>query len=135
VAQTPAQQDQNLETVRRVYDAYATRDVDGLLAPLHDDFEISQTDELPWGGRYKGRDGMMEYVKNITTIVESTLVVEEMFEAGDHVIVIGRATGTVKSSGKQYDARLVDVCQVREGKVLSINIYIDTPATLEALAE
>jgi ketosteroid isomerase-like protein len=134
MVQTPAQQ-QNLETVKRVYDAYATRDVDGLLAPLHDDFEISQTDELPWGGRYKGRDGMMEYVKNITTIVESTLVVEEMFEAGDHVIVIGRATGTVKSSGKQYDVRLVDVCQVREGKVLSINIYIDTPATLEALAE
>jgi ketosteroid isomerase-like protein len=135
VAQTPAQQNQNLETVKRVYDAYGARDVDGLLAPLHDDFEISQTDQLPWGDRYKGRDGMMEYIKNITTIVDSALVVEEMFEAGDNVIVIGRATGTVKSSGRQYDVRLTDVCKVREGKVLSIDIYIDTPATLEALAE
>jgi ketosteroid isomerase-like protein len=40
VVRTPAQQ--NLETVQRVYDAYETRDVDGLLAPLDDDFEISQ---------------------------------------------------------------------------------------------
>jgi ketosteroid isomerase-like protein len=132
VVQTPAQQ--KMETVQGVYDAYAARDVDGLLAPLDDDFEIGQSELLPWGGRYKGRDGMMEFIKSITTYVDAVVVVEEMFEAGDHVIVIGRARGTVKSNGRQYDVRLVDVCQMRDGKLLSIDIYIDTPATLEALA-
>lgn len=132
MVQTPAQQ--NMETVRGVYDAYETRDVDGLLASLDDEFEISQSDLLPWGGRYKGRDGMMEFIKSITTYVDSVVVVEEMFEAGDTVIVIGRSRGTVKSSGREYEVRLVDVCRLREGKLLSIDIYIDTPATLEALA-
>lgn len=132
MVQTPAQQ--KMETVQRLYDAYAARDADGLLASLDDEFEISQSELLPWGGRYKGRDGMMEFIKSITTYVDAVVVVEEMFEAGDHVIVIGRARGTVKSNGRQYEARLVDVCHLRDGKFLSIDIYIDTPATLEALA-
>ena len=131
--QTPAQQ--NLETVRGVYNAYETRDVDGLLGFLDDEFEVSQSELLPWGGRYKGRDGMMEYIKGISTYVESGVVVEEMFEAGDHVIVIGRSRGKIKSSGRPYDVRLVDMCRVRDGKLLSLDIYTDTPAFLQALAE
>lgn len=126
---------QNMETVRGVYKAYETRDVDGLLASLDDEFEVYQSELLPWGGRYKGRDGMMEYIKGISTYVESGVVVEEMFEAGGQVIVIGRSRGTVRSSGQPYEVRLVDVCRVREGKLLSLDIYTDTPAFLEALAE
>ena len=133
MVQTPAQQ--NIETVQRVYDAYAARDVDALLASLDDDFEVYQSDQLPWGGRYKGRDGMMEFIKAITTYVDSIVVAEEMFQAGNHVIVIGRSRGTVKSSGRDYEVRLVDVFELRDGKILSLDIYIDTPATLEALAQ
>jgi ketosteroid isomerase-like protein len=133
VEQTPAQQ--NLETVRGIYDTYAARDVDGLLGLLHDEFEVSQSEELPWGGRYKGRDGMMEYIKGITTYVESNVAVDEMFAAGDRVIVIGRSHGNVKSSGRPYEARLVDVCRVQDGKVRNLDIYADTTAFLQALAE
>lgn len=131
--QTPAQQ--NLETVRAVYKAYETRDVEGLLALLDDEFEVYHSELLPWGGRYRGRDGMMEYIKGISTYVESGVVVEELFAAGDDVIMIGRSSGTVKSSGQPYEVRLVDVCRVSEGKLRSLDIYTDTPAFLQALGE
>lgn len=123
----------NLETMRRIYDAYANRDVEGLLAPLSDDFQITQSDRLPWGGTYKGRDGMMEFIKQISSHVDSVVDVEEMIEAGDHVIMIGRSRGTIKATGQPYEVRLVDICQLRDGQVLRIDIYLDTPALLAML--
>ncbi len=69
ISQTSAQQDREL--VQSVYDAYANRDVDRLLGTLHDDFEMPAMKELPWGGHFKGRDGMMEFVKKISSHVAS----------------------------------------------------------------
>jgi ketosteroid isomerase-like protein len=130
-----SQTQSNIEIVQGVYDAYGSKDVDALMAPLHDDFQISASDPLPWGGRFKGRDGMMEFIGKISSFIDSRVDVDEMVEAGDHVIAIGRSAGTIKATGKEYAVRLVDVCEIRDGKVLSIDIYLDTPAILAALAE
>ena len=129
-----AQAQQNLETVRAVYKAYETRDVEGLLGLLDDEFEVYHSELLPWGGRYKGRDGMMQYIMGIAGYVESGVAVEELYSAGDDVIMVGRSHGTVKSTGEPYEVRLVDVIRVRDGKLQSLDIYTDTPAFLEALA-
>lgn len=126
---------QNVEIIERVYDAYASRDVEGLLASLHEDFEIRASEPLPWGGSFKGRDGMMEFIKRISTHVESVVEVDEMVEAGDHVIAIGRSAGKVNATGEPYAVRLIDVCELRDGRILSIHIYLDTPAMLEALGQ
>jgi len=122
---------QNQEIMRVHVFAYASRDPDALLGSLAEDFEIYQSELLPWGGRYKGRDGMMEFVKGITTHIDSVVDVEEMFEAGDHVIVLGRSTGKIKATGEDYSVRLVDVCELKDGKIKSIEIYLDMPAFLE----
>lgn len=121
----------NREIMRGIYAAYASRDANALLGPLAEDFEIYQSELLPWGGRYKGHDGMMEFVKGITTHIDSVVDVEEMIEAGDHMIVLGRSTGKIKATGEDYSVRLVDVCVLKDGKVKSIEIYLDMPAFLE----
>lgn len=125
---------QNIKIMEQVYEAYANRDVEGLLGPLHEDFEISASTPLPWGGSFKGTDGMMEFIKRISSHVESIVDLDELVEAGDHVIAIGRSSGTVIATGEPYAVRLVDVCELRDGKILSIHIYLDTPAMLQALA-
>lgn len=124
---------QNQHIMRGLYAAYASRDPAALLGPLAEDFEIYQSELLPWGGRYKGHDGMMEFVKGITTHIDSVVDVEEMIEAGDHVIVLGRSTGKIKATGEDYSVRLVDVCELKDGKIKSIEIYLDMPAFLEKL--
>lgn len=78
---------------------------------------------------------MMEFIKKISSYVDSVVEVDELVEAGDHVIAIGRSAGTIKSSGKDYAVRLIDVVQLRDGKILSIDIYLDTPAILALLDE
>lgn len=126
---------QNLETVRALYDAYESRDVEGLMAPLHEDFEVYQSEHLPWGGTYKGRDGMMEFIQAITSHIDSVVVVEELVESGDDVIMLGRSRGKIKSTGKEYEVRLVDVIRLREGKILKLDIYLDMAAILPLLGE
>ncbi len=128
--------EQNLETVRALYDAYASRDVEGLMGTLHpDEFQIFQSENLPWGGTYKGRDGMMEFVKNSTSYYEPVVVVEELIESDDRVIMIGRSRGTIKATGEAFDVRLVDVCRLRDGKLVAVDIFIDTTAILELLGK
>jgi uncharacterized protein len=126
---------QNVQVIERIYEAYANRDVDGLLGALHQDFEIRASEPLPWGGSFKGTDGMMEFIQRISSHVDSRVDVDEMVEAGDHVIAIGKSAGKVNATGEEYSVRLVDVCELRDGKVLSIHIYLDTPAMLDVLGE
>lgn len=76
---------QNVEIIQRIYDAYESQNVDELLAPLHEDFEIRASDELPWGGSFKGTDGMMEFIQKISSHVQSIVDVDELVEAGNHV--------------------------------------------------
>lgn len=124
---------QNVEIMEQVYEAYANRDVEGLLGSLHEDFEIRASEPLPWGGSFRGKDGMMEFIGLITSHVQSRVDVDEMVEAGDHVIAIGWSAGKVVATGEEYSVRLVDVNELRDGKILSIQIYLDTPAMLEKL--
>jgi hypothetical protein len=132
VLATSAQQ--NLDLVRRVYDAYAKKDPEAILAPLHDDFEFRQSELVPWGGSYRGREGFVEFLGKITAHVDSVVEIEEIVEAGDHVVVIGRSRGTVKATGRPFDVRAVHVWKLHVGRPLSLDVYLDTPAMAEALA-
>jgi hypothetical protein len=42
---------------------------------------------------YRGPDGMIEFLGRITAQVHSVVEVEEMVEAGEYVVVIGRSAG------------------------------------------
>ncbi len=61
------------------------------------------------------------------------MVTEEVFDAGDFVIVIGRSSGTVNATGEPYDVRLVDASELRDRKLVGLDIYLDTPAIQEKL--
>ena len=54
-----------LEVVREIYDAFARRDGAAILARLHADVEFHQTELLPWGGRYRGHDGVREFFERL----------------------------------------------------------------------
>ena len=126
---------QNLETLRSAYDAYANKDLESFLGLLDDEFEFRQSELVPWGGRYRRREGMIEFLGKIAAHVDSVVEVEEMVEAGEHAVVIGRSRGTVKSSGRPFDVRAVHVWKLRNGMLSSLDVYLDTPAMVEALAQ
>ena len=125
---------QNLEVAQAVYDAYESGNVPGLLALLHDDFELNVPDVLPWGGNYNGVPGFGEFMqKLVSAYKDPSIVVEEFVQAGDNIIMIGRSLGTFVKTGDRFEVRLVDVCRIRDGKLIGLDIYHDAPALLALL--
>jgi len=125
----------NLELVRSLYDAFARGDQEFIAAAFDPEVEFRQTEQLPWGGHYRGYpEGVQPFFTRLKSHVDSRVEVERSWEAGDAVVVVGRTRGRVRSSGKAFDLAAVVIWRIRDGKVVSFEPFIDTPAMLEALA-
>lgn len=120
-------------TVRRIYELMADRDVDALFKLVHTDVVITQEEALPWGGTFRGHDGMAQFALALMGAIESQVTIEAIFEAGEHVVQYGRTAGTVRDTGTVFDIPECHVWTIRDGLAVEANFYIDTPAMLEAL--
>jgi len=121
------------ELLDRTYRAMAEGDVETVLALIDPAITIRQTEQLPWGGRYEGIEGFAEFFGKLRGTITSKVAVEQIFEAGNHVVEIGRTRGTVNATGAEFDVAEVHIWELRDGKAVSFHAYIDTPAMLAAL--
>jgi ketosteroid isomerase-like protein len=125
----------NIAAVQRVYDAMTTRDARALQDSFAPDVKISQSPEVPWGGEYEGLDGAFTFFLKLVEHIESQVTTESMFAAGDNVVQTGRTRGRVLANGATFDVPEVHIWQLRDTKVVRFEVYIDTPAMLEALRD
>ncbi|MDQ6852262.1 MAG: nuclear transport factor 2 family protein [Actinomycetota bacterium] len=123
----------NVATIRRVYDALTTRDTDVIQELFAPDIAIRQSPELPWGGDCHGHDGAFPFLLKVVEYIESHVTTESLFGAGDHVVQTGRPRGTVRANGAPFDVPEAHLWELRDGKVVRFTVYIDTPAMLAAL--
>ena len=120
----------NLEVVQAVYEAFKRQDLATLLAAFDSSAEIDQSELVPWGGRYRGLEGVRSFLGALMSHVESVVEVEEIFDAGDRIVQIGRSRGRVHATGSEFDTREVHIWKVREGKIVDLKIFLDLPAML-----
>ena len=125
--------DDNLALTRRIYDAFAGRDVATLLEVMDDDIVLRQAPELPWGGEFHGHEGALTFFGTLIGTISSTVTAEGLFAAGDQVVQHGRTSGTVVATGAPFDVPEVHVWTFRDGRAVRFDAYIDTPAMLAAL--
>jgi ketosteroid isomerase-like protein len=129
--------DAYVAAIRRLYDALAARDVEAIASVFADDVEVYQTPELPWGGTFRGHDGVLTFFLTIVEHIDSKVVHDVIYAAGDHVVQRGRTQGTVKANGAPFDIAETHLYELREHhgdvSVVRFESYIDTPAMLAAL--
>ena len=125
--------DDNVEIIRRVYDAMKARDTAVLEAVFAPDISMWQTPELPWGGSHDGHDGAFTFFLALVEHIHSEVTIENLYAAGNHVVQTGRTRGTVVATGVAFDVPEVHLWELRDGKVVRFEAYIDTPAMLAAL--
>ena len=125
--------DANITLVRLTYDSYARRDLALIWKHLSPEIEIYQTPEVPWGGTYRGHDGALEFFRKLNEFTDASPTPEEYFAAGEEVVVIGHARGTVQTTGRPFNVRIVHLWTVREGLIARFAAYIDTSEVLMAL--
>jgi len=102
-------------------------------APRRSRGRLIHDDRLPWGGRHVGPDGLAELGLVLATTVDTEVTPETIFEAGDTVIQMGRSHGTVRADGSIYDIPECHVWTFRNGKVVQVEMYIESNAILQLI--
>jgi uncharacterized protein len=125
--------DENIAIIQRVYDAMKNRDATVMQELFAEDVVVRQSPEVPWGGEYEGMDGAFTFFLKLVEHIESQVTTESLFAAGDHVVQTGRTRGKVLENGASLDIPEVHVWELRDGKIVRFQVYIDTPAMLDVL--
>lgn len=123
----------SLRLIRNIYEAFAGRDLATVLSLFSADIEIVQSAELPWGGEYLGHEGATEFFRQLAEHLNSTVTLERLIRAGNHVVAVGWTRGTAHATGSRYEVPFVHVWTVSGGRVARAEFYIDHPAMLPAL--
>jgi ketosteroid isomerase-like protein len=130
---------ENVEVVRRVFDAEARRDAATALT-LYDpevEFDTSRGTFADLAGRrlYYGHEGLRTWFRDWYEAWENVQEdVEELIDAGDHVISVVTIRGRGRASGLEVDlAHQPAVWTIRDGKVVRVVWFQMREEALEAV--
>ena len=114
---------ENVEIVRRIYEATARRDGAAIAATYQPDVVWSDAGsplgELQSGATNRGFDGLMAWFRAWHAEWEDlTYTVEELVDAGDRVLAIVTMRGRGRTSGAEVEKAQYAVWRPRDGKVV-----------------
>jgi ketosteroid isomerase-like protein len=127
----------NKRVVQTVFEKFGQGDVPGLLALIAEDAEWAAPgpEVVPYFGERKGRDGALEFFKNLGADVEfESFEPGDFIAEGDRVVALGRERGRVRRTGKVFDNRWALVFTVRDGTVAGFRCYENNAAIAEAFS-
>lgn len=124
--------DDNVLAIRRLYEAFELEDDEALLDTLSPEVEWYLPDAMPYGGTFHGVEQVRDYLDALSSFVErGNLDTVRMIDAGNHMVVLGHwSSRTV--AGEHFDSRFASIFEVRDGKVVRLDSYLDTARVLHA---
>jgi hypothetical protein len=122
----------NVAVIQAFYEA---ENAHAMLDLLDSDVEWRVPESLPWGGVFHGHDGFRRFCSLVSDqLAENHREKQQYLDGGDQVIVLLQSVGRPKG-GTEYQEAEVDICEVRNGKIVSVEIYLDSAMVLRALPE
>jgi ketosteroid isomerase-like protein len=117
---------ENVEVVRRMYDAYARGDYELTLSYHDPEIEFSQPAQEPGAGTYHGHQGIIRAMtKWVGAWDDYRVEVEELVDSGDHVLAKTRHHGRGKSSGVEVERQIFQLYTLRNGRIVRTRMYYD----------
>ena len=126
---------EHVEVIEGLYAATGRGDVAAALALIDPEVEINYRGVVPdlYGRDLHGHPGVSEVMATITgEFSEFEAGLEEIFDAGDKVVVVVFQRGVGRASGVPVERRVGQVWTVRDGMVLRWQIFKDRAEALEA---
>jgi uncharacterized protein len=127
---------ENEQTVRGLYQAYLSHDIETVIDTCAEDsewFAMGPPSALPYAGTYRGHPQIEKYIAILDDVEESNhLVAQEFIARGDKVIVFGEYIARVNATGVQFKTDFAHVFTLRDGKVTKFRYLYDTAAALKA---
>lgn len=127
---------ENVATVRRLYEAFAAGDVPAILELMSPDIEWVEAENFPYADNnpYRGPEAVLTGVfgRLGTEWHGFGAHPEEYLDAGDTVVVLGRYTGTCVATGNGMNPEMAHIVRVSGGKITAFRQYVDTLAVARA---
>jgi ketosteroid isomerase-like protein len=125
---------ENVEIVRRAFDAFNREDLQGLEELLDADHVMDWSRSIgPNKGVYNGIEGIREWVATMRDAFETFEVTPVRFiGSGDLLIVPTEVHATGRGSGVAVEAHGATLCELRDGKLTRLTLYQNQDDALEA---
>ena len=121
---------ENVALIKGIYDAFSTGDVAGVLGRMSPSIVWNEAENFPYadGNPYVGPEAVANgvFARCIGEWNGFTVAIDEILDAGDTVIALGRYLGTYKATGKSMRTQLVHDWRVVDGKAVRFQQYADT---------
>ncbi len=125
---------ENVEVVRKAWEAFVRRDNEAALALYDPEIEIDLRDEARAGTSvYYGLEGVQAWFRDLLSVFEDmTSEVEEWIDGGDQVVAMVRSYGRGRQSGVPVDMLEAHLWTVRDGKLRRLRTFATKEEALEA---
>jgi ketosteroid isomerase-like protein len=124
---------EDVDNLRRAYGHFiATGEFSGRFAP---DFVWDMSTFRNWPERqtYEGIEGARQFMADWLEAWEDwRLELEQLLDAGDHVVAFVRQRGRSKATGLSVDMHFAQVWTFRDGAQVRMRMYSDRAEALEA---
>lgn len=120
----------NVDLIRGIYDAFAIGDVAGVLDRMSPDIVWNEAENFPYadGNPYIGPAAVAGgvFARCGGEWAGFAVVVQEILDAGDSIVVLGRYRGTYKATGRDQNTQMAHIWRVAGGKAIRFQQYADT---------
>jgi uncharacterized protein len=121
----------NVALLKSLYDAFGRGDIPTVLGAMSPEikwFEAEGNPYQPSGEAWVGPDAVLNnlFMKLGSDWTGFAVHPESFRGAGDSVIVEARYSGTFNATGKNIDAQVCHIWDVKDGKVTKFQQYVDT---------
>ena len=127
------------DTLKALYEAFAAGNIPFILETLSEDFawqNPSDPSVVPYGGKYNGREGLMDYFQKLGGNTDTTLwQVDNYVTEGDMAVAEGKYGFKSKTTGRDVLTDWTMTWKFKSGVPVAARLYYDTAATEKAFKE
>ena len=125
---------ENVEIVRRAFDAFNARDVGELVSLSAEDCEWRPFRAQLEGIVYRGHEGVRQFLSDIDEDWEAYRIdALEFHDRRERVAVIGRVSARGRGSSLEIDSIAGFVHELNQGRIRRVTSHSDAEAALEAV--
>jgi ketosteroid isomerase-like protein len=129
---------QNIEKIKKVYEAFTNRDIKAILNLLSPDVEWGEPENPynPAAGTRHGHKGFLEWLE-VGRQSEEIVALEpkKFLTDNDTVAVVGYTKCIAKPTGKSYETDFVHLVTLKDGKIIRFQEFFDTYTAAEAFRQ
>lgn len=119
---------ETLATVRTLFEAAARRDAGVYFGAYHPDILISEAPSLPYGGDYRGLEGVLRHAEKFRATwdryqpEDSRELKPEFLAIGNRVVVLWRLRARA-ANGEGIDLPVVSIYRLQDGKIIESRMF------------